>query len=355
MSPYANVSSVPMLKQFRATLGTFADTAAVALEETAGDINRTLLWLRERQYHHWKTQVRICGERYTQAKLALKRREVFDRAITGNPDSCVDEKKALRIAERRLREAEQKFKRVKAWTLRLEKELLDYRGAVQGLVYAVEVEIPNARAKLDKMIDSIEAYFALAPPEMPGGPQESPEAATLPGEADQSGGGTRPAVGFVAQQPPSALRRKTPSPEVRGAVPLGLEPGDWITGLDCSEALRAAIEENDIDRLEARPDDKVVLVRPRGKPNVVYLERQAPKTEDSGWYIGPGEETELDGYAAVSVSDLVRACPSLADVLTLPVRYLVRINLHTGFEALFDPDDKTVWQSPENRESGDSE
>ena len=32
MSPHANVSSVPMLKQFRATLGTFADTAAVALE-----------------------------------------------------------------------------------------------------------------------------------------------------------------------------------------------------------------------------------------------------------------------------------------------------------------------------------
>jgi hypothetical protein len=167
MSQEARVSSVVVLKELRAALGAFADIAAKVLEEAGTEIQRTQRWLSEDQYRHWKAQVQVRTQRFAQAHIALKQKEVFDRTLAGSPSSCVDERKALKIAEARLREAEEKLRRVKAWTLRIEKELSDYRGATQRLVSAIEVDIPNARAKLDKMVGALEAYLALAPPEMP--------------------------------------------------------------------------------------------------------------------------------------------------------------------------------------------
>jgi len=168
MSQEARVDSILVLKQLRASLGTFAEIASAALDETSTEIQRTSRWLREDRYRHWRTQVQARTERFVRAKLALKQKQVFDRTLSGTPSSCVDEKKALKVAEERLREAEHKFSRVKAWSRQIEQELSDYRGATHGLINAIEAEIPNARARLDKMIESLEAYFALVPPEMPG-------------------------------------------------------------------------------------------------------------------------------------------------------------------------------------------
>lgn len=166
------MSSVLVLRQLRASLVAFAETASIALEEAGTDIQRIRRWLAEDRYRHWRTQVQARTERFAQAKIALKQKQVFDRTLAGTPSSCVDEKKALQVAEARLREAQYKLGRVKAWSQQIEKELSDYRGAVQRLASAIEVDLPNARARLDKMIDSLEAYLALAPPEMPGSTDE---------------------------------------------------------------------------------------------------------------------------------------------------------------------------------------
>ncbi len=175
MSQEARVNSVLVLKQLRASLGTFAETAATALEEASTEVQHTRQWLQQDRYRHWKTQVQAQTERFVRAKGALKQKQVFDRTLGGTPSSCVDERKALKIAEERLREAEVKLSHVRAWSQRIEKELADYRGATQRLISALEVEIPNARARLDNMIDSLEAYLALAPPEMPRTPTEKVE------------------------------------------------------------------------------------------------------------------------------------------------------------------------------------
>ena len=200
MGQEARVSSIPVLKQLRASLGTFAKMASTALEEASTGIQRTCQWLREDQYRFWKTQVQVRTEQFTRAKRALKQRQVFDRTLAGTPSSCVDEKKALKVAEARLREAEHKLSRVKAWSQQIEREWSDYRGATQKLVNAIEVEIPNARARLDKMIDSLEAYIALAPPEMPRSAMDQLE-------ADLVRFGEAPAP--VAPEPPSSAPPST--------------------------------------------------------------------------------------------------------------------------------------------------
>jgi hypothetical protein len=212
MGQEARIGSVLVLKQLRASLGTFAETATRALEEASTEIQRTRQWLQEDRYRHWKTQFQARSERFAQAKIALKTKEVFDRTLGGTPSSCVDERKALKIAEARLREAEYKLSRVKAWNQRIEKELSDYRGATQRLASAIEVEIPNARARLDSMIDSLEAYLALAPPEMPRSTTEVDSA--RPGETPAPGvTEDRPSAPQSPENAAEALRETTPSPQ----------------------------------------------------------------------------------------------------------------------------------------------
>jgi hypothetical protein len=165
MRQQAKVNSVVALKELRAALAKFAETASAALDEVHSDIQRTQTWLIEDRRRHWKNQVRLRQERYVQAKLALKRKGIFDLALAGARTSAIDEKKALAIAERQLREAERREARTRSWILQLEKELSDYRAATQGLSGAIDTNIPNARARLEKMVESLEAYVALAPPE----------------------------------------------------------------------------------------------------------------------------------------------------------------------------------------------
>jgi len=167
MSGQARVDSFSALRQFRASLATFASVAAVALDEANVDIQRTLLWLREDRDRYWKAQVQTCSQKYTQAKLALKQHEVLDRAIAGTRSSCIEERRALQIAEKRLRRAEDTFRLVRVYSRQIERESLDYRGAVHGLVNDIEARIPNACAGLDRMVDSLEKYVAVAPPEAP--------------------------------------------------------------------------------------------------------------------------------------------------------------------------------------------
>jgi len=225
MSQEARISSVLLLKELRAALGTFAETAARALEEASTEIQHTRQWLEEDGYRHWRTQVQVRTERFARAKIALKQKEVFDRTLGGTPTSCVDERKALKIAEERLREAEHKFHRVQAWSQRIEKELSDYRGATQRLMSAIEVDIPNARARLDHMIAALEAYLALAPPEMPRSATEKPE-------FDPVRCGEAPAAGLAEDQSPGpqnpqeraeAPRETTPLPRGNEAPDMGRE------------------------------------------------------------------------------------------------------------------------------------
>jgi hypothetical protein len=225
MSQDARVNSVLVLKQLRAALGTFAETAAKALEEASTEIQRTRQWLQEDRYRHWKTQVQVRTERFARAKIALKQKQVFDRTLGGTPTSCVDERKALKIAEARLQEAEHKFRRIQAWNQRIEKESSDYRGATQRLSSAIEVDIPNARARLDSMIEALEAYLALAPPEMPRSATEKIEFDPVRlGEAPASDlAEDRASDAQGPEESAEASRETAPAPRGKEAPDMGRE------------------------------------------------------------------------------------------------------------------------------------
>lgn len=350
MSQPARVHSIFMLKRLRASLATFAKIASVSLEEAATEIQRTLQWLREDRYQHWKEQVRACNDEYVRAKLTLKRKEILDRALSGSRGSCVDERKALKLAERRLQEAEHKLRRVISWSQQIEKELSDYRGAVQGLGHAIDVEIPNARARLDSMVGSLEAYIALAPPEMPRAEEEKAAVGVAPpmGAPPMT---DRPSL-FLSdvQERAKTLRDATPSQQIRRQTPLGADMPDWVANLTFSETLRTAIVDSPCEKSHARPDDKIVLAQSAGEPDMAYLERTEGADGDSGWYIGVGEDTESSGYVATRIANLCQARPALTDILSLPEGSLVLLDIRDGSEMVLDPDNTVLWRSPQRND-----
>jgi hypothetical protein len=162
---HARVDSIAALREFRAGLVMFKEAASLALDEMESEMQRVLLWLRDDQYKHWRKQLQVRTDEHTQARLALKRRQIFDRALSGSVSSCVDERKALKKAEQRLQEATLRFKRVGRYIQLIEKAQSDYKGLVKGLVGDLDVNLPNARARLDRMAEALEKYVALLPPD----------------------------------------------------------------------------------------------------------------------------------------------------------------------------------------------
>jgi hypothetical protein len=352
MSQHARVHSIVMLKQLRSALATFAETASVALDEVSSEIQRTTAWLNEDRRRHWKNEVRLRTEQQVQAKLALKRKGIFDLALTGGRTSAIDEKKALAKAERRLQEARRRLARTQSWILRIDKELSDYRAATAGLTGAIDSDIPNARARLEKMVESLEAYVALAPPEAlePAG-SEARESVLSPENAQATVLRTPDDPSSLIEMA-KALREITPSADMRENTPISAEPVEWIAQIELSESCQRTALDEDAASAEVRPEDKVVLALARDRPSIVYLERTGGADGDSGWYVGVGDAANLDGYTAIRVSDLLRACPHLAGMLGRPVGYLLLIDSATKAEALFDEQDNLLWQSAEGDSRG---
>jgi len=327
MSQYARVNSVVLLKSLKASLATFSDAAAVALDEVSTDVQRTLAWLNEDRKRYWSNQVHVCAERVTQAKLALKQKNVLDRALSGTTSSAVEERKALAIAERRLREAQAKHARTRSWIQQIDKLQSDYRGGVQGLVGAIDADIPNAMARLEKMIDSLEAYVALAPPEASVEFEKAAKESVLRPPPDPAPQDLR---AFAKR-----LRSRTPAPQTRTEAPLAAVP-EWITGIAMPEA---SLE--DQPRAPA-PEDRVLIARIGRQPEVVFLARTNAADGDSGWFVGAGDGTESSEYVAVRTTDLLQAQPQLQKVLSLPEGSLVVIDRRNATMTVFDANDGTV-------------
>jgi hypothetical protein len=162
MTDRVQVDSIDALKVFRVAVVKFAETCNVSMNDVESDFGRMMNWLETEQLSHWQTEIRKRTELLSRAKEALRMKKVF-KDSSGRSPSAVDEEKAVRIAQIRLEEAEQKLLNVKKYTRVLQKEVQSYKGSVQRFMTTLQSDVPAALAMLDKMIDSLEKYVELAP------------------------------------------------------------------------------------------------------------------------------------------------------------------------------------------------
>ncbi|HTL28406.1 MAG TPA: hypothetical protein VL282_04275 [Tepidisphaeraceae bacterium] len=167
MSRGARVDSIDAMRHFRTALVKFQESANAALTDAESEMHRAHTWLDNEQRQHWQREIRKGQEDVMRCKEAVRMKKLF-KDSTGGRASAVDEEKALKVAERKLQEFEQKLANVKRHLLKLPKEVQTYKGMVQRFATAVQQDIPLSLAHLGEMVAKLDEYVNYAVTEAQG-------------------------------------------------------------------------------------------------------------------------------------------------------------------------------------------
>lgn len=201
MPQTANVQSIEALKAFRISLCKFAEAARNSLGEADADLQRHASWLSEDRMRHWRAELVRRTEKARQAKMALLEKRLRTNAAGGR-QSCIDEEKALARAMAQLEEAERKAANTKRWIRQLDEEIFKYKGLIQSLNHALDVDFVKILAMLDGMLDALDRYVSenLPRPEPRGLPPRMPP----PGKTEQSSSEDANDDSEAGQPPPAS-------------------------------------------------------------------------------------------------------------------------------------------------------
>ena len=163
MSNTARVDSIDTLKTFRVALIKFGEEANTALASAEAEMQRVMGWLERDQVSFWQMQIRKRQEGLERAQEALRMKKLFPDA-SGRFPTPIEEEKAVRKWKAALEEAQTKLANCKKYGRLLQREVMNYKGGVQRFSTWVQAEVPNAVARLDRMVGKLEAYVSLSAP-----------------------------------------------------------------------------------------------------------------------------------------------------------------------------------------------
>lgn len=162
ISSPAHVHSVAAIESFRGALARFEKRVEDALGDLAGEMRRVMDWLEHDRPRHWKEQSRQASDAVHQAKLDLERCLMFP--VADERPACREERANLKKAQLRVEYCREKVERVKHWNRQLQHELFEYEGRVGQLQRMLETDLPAARAKLQQIVQRLDAYRIERPP-----------------------------------------------------------------------------------------------------------------------------------------------------------------------------------------------
>jgi len=160
MGESAKITSIDAVQAFAVALEAFQDEATAALDELELQVRRALEWIHHDRKQFWRHQVQTGWQKVTEARLQLEQAQTFRRIADRTP-SCVDEKKALAKAKRRLDFAQEKVETVRHWTGAIDHAVGEYRGGIAQLATWLMADLPLALAALDRMSRALESYVAI--------------------------------------------------------------------------------------------------------------------------------------------------------------------------------------------------
>jgi hypothetical protein len=160
MDQAARVRSTDSVREFRSALLEFSHDLRDALSSVDLETHRALEWILERQPTYWQHQVRLGHDRVLAAKNDLHRCRSSPLPGGGAP-SCMEERKVLERAQRRLAYAEEKVVKVRQWGHTSQQEITEYAGRANQLVAVLDGDLPRAVEFLNRVLSSLESYLAV--------------------------------------------------------------------------------------------------------------------------------------------------------------------------------------------------
>jgi hypothetical protein len=172
MAEAARVTSIEAVQDFQVFLAKVCQDTREALVSVEMEARRTLDWVRHEQAAFWQRTVRDLHEEVTQAKAALFRKQLT--GMSGHKPDLIEERDAVRLAQARLAEAEEKVEHCRRWGPLLQRAIDEYQPPARLLAAMVEGDPPECVVLLEQVLASLEAYVLLTPP------SAAPPAATTP-------------------------------------------------------------------------------------------------------------------------------------------------------------------------------
>lgn len=166
MAKSARVLAIEDVDRLAAALVRFAEEAQAALADMDLELRRANQWIEQDRPRYWEAQVRRSWEQVARARQELEQARMFQRTDEV-PSSCIDQKKALQRAQKRLDLSMAKQQAVRQWVYRTAKQTEEYRGKVGPLMEWLSSEYPRALAALRRMALSLESYISQQAPPSP--------------------------------------------------------------------------------------------------------------------------------------------------------------------------------------------
>lgn len=163
MSTQADVKSTDTLAFVKTALAAFAHETSQGLSEIEIQSQRAVDWITIDQVAHWKAEVRRAADQVNKAIKDLEHCRAFKK-VGDNQPSCIEEKKALEKARRRLEYAEQKAELVRRWSPVVQQQFREMCVRLVRFREVIDLDCPKAMARLDQMLRALDAYTSTTGP-----------------------------------------------------------------------------------------------------------------------------------------------------------------------------------------------
>lgn len=163
MGRFARVTSIDVLQTTAGALQKYRGESTSAIEDLDAVIRRTLEWIQHERKDFWAQELRRSTERVSEARLQLQQARA-SRRLEGHEPACVDEQRAVQIAERRVEAAKEKVYAVQHWTRAIEQAIEDIQRPRSQFLSWLENDLEQAVAALNRMSESLALYVASTQP-----------------------------------------------------------------------------------------------------------------------------------------------------------------------------------------------
>jgi len=163
MSTQAEVKSIDTLAFVKAAMAAFGHETGQSLGEVEMQAQRVVDWICIDQAAYWKTEVRRAADGVNQAMKDLQHCRTFKK-VGNNEPSCIEEKKALEKAKKKLARAEEKAEAVRRWTPLVRQQFQETGVRMTRLREVIDIDCPKAVARLERMLRSLDNYAHTASP-----------------------------------------------------------------------------------------------------------------------------------------------------------------------------------------------